>query len=87
MIDKTIANRGRLLEILGRLPDAELFPAHGNLVLVRFPSDARARALVEQLAQAGVRIKDVTGVAKLSGCVRISVGTDEDLDRLEAALA
>jgi histidinol-phosphate aminotransferase len=87
MIAKTIANRGRLIAILRGLPDAELFPAHGNLVLVRFPSDERARALVDQLADAGVRVKDVTGVAKLSGCLRISVGTDEDLDRLAAALA
>lgn len=86
MISKTIANRGRLIEILGRLADAELFPAHGNLVLVRFPSDERARGLLEQLADAGVRVKDVSSVPKLSGCLRISVGTDEDLDRLAAAL-
>ncbi|HVH97332.1 MAG TPA: histidinol dehydrogenase, partial [Enhygromyxa sp.] len=86
MIAKTIENRGRLLEILRRLPDAELFPAHGNLVLVRFPSDERARALVSQLGAAGVRVKDVTAVPKLAGCLRISVGTDEDLDRLAAAL-
>jgi histidinol-phosphate aminotransferase len=86
MIEKTIQNRGRLLEILGRLPDAELFPAHGNLVLVRFPSDERARALVGRLGAAGVRIKDVTGVPKLAGCLRITVGTDEDLERLSKAL-
>lgn len=86
MIAKTIQNRGRLLDILRRLPDAELFPAHGNLVLVRFPSDERARALVEQLGAAGVRVKDVSAVPKLAGCLRISVGTDEDLDRLAAAL-
>jgi histidinol-phosphate aminotransferase len=86
MIEKTIQNRGRLLEILGRLPDAELFPAHGNLVLVRFPSDERARALVGRLGAAGVRIKDVTGVPKLAGCLRITVGTDDDLERLSKAL-
>jgi len=86
MIAKTIQNRGRLIEILAQIPDAELFPAHGNLVLVRLPSDARAEALVAQLDAAGVRVKDVSRVAKLGGCVRISVGTDEDLARLADAL-
>jgi histidinol-phosphate aminotransferase len=86
MIAKTIVNRGRLIEVLRQLPDVELFPAHGNLVLIRLPDDARAQALVSQLDEAGVRVKDVSGVAKLSGCVRVSVGTDEDLERLAHAL-
>nr|WP_255216337.1 histidinol-phosphate transaminase [Pseudenhygromyxa sp. WMMC2535] len=86
MVAKTTANRRRLVEILRRLPDAELFPDHGNLVLVRFPSDARARGLRAALAQAGILVKDLTRVPMLSGCLRISVGTDEDLERLAAAL-
>ena len=86
MIAKTIANRDRLLAILAQLPDAELFPAHANLVLARFPSDTRARELVDRLAAAGVRVKDVSAVPLLQGCLRISVGTDDDLDRLADAL-
>jgi histidinol dehydrogenase len=86
MIATGIANRDRLVELLRRLPDAELFPAHANFVLVRFPSDTRALAVQEQLAAAGVRVKDVTGVAKLAGCLRVSVGTHEDLARLAQAL-
>jgi histidinol-phosphate/aromatic aminotransferase/cobyric acid decarboxylase-like protein len=86
MIAKTIANRSRLIELLRQLPGAQLFPAHGNLVLVRLPDDARAHALVSQLEEAGVRVKDVSRVAKLGGCVRVSVGTDEDLERLAHVL-
>ncbi len=87
MIATTVANRSRLVEQLQRLPDAYVFPDHGNLVLVRFPSDERARAIHSQLADAGVLVKDVTRVAKLHGCLRISVGTREDLDRLAGALS
>lgn len=87
MIAATIANRQRLVELLGRLPDAHVFPDHGNLVLVRFASDEHARAIQQRLADAGVLVKDVTRLAKLRGCLRISVGTCEDLDRLAAALA
>lgn len=86
LIAKTIENRGRLVELLARLPEVELFPAHANLVLVRFASDAAAYAVLERLGAAGVRVKDVTRVPKLSACLRISVGTDEDLERLAAAL-
>jgi histidinol dehydrogenase len=86
MVATAIANRGRLVELLRRLPDAEPFPAHANLVLVRFPNDARAKAVHEQLADAGVRVKDLTSVSKLHGCLRISVGTDDDLARLARAL-
>ena len=87
MIEATIANRHRLVELLRRLPDAHVFPDHGNLVLVRFASNEQARALQQQLADAGVLVKDVTRVAKLHACLRISVGTREDLDRLAAALS
>jgi histidinol-phosphate aminotransferase len=87
MITTTIANRRRLVELLGRLDDAHVFPDHGNLVLVRFPSDERARAVQQQLADAGVLVKDVTRVAKLHGCLRISVGTSADLERLAGALS
>jgi histidinol-phosphate aminotransferase len=86
MIATTIESRARLVRILEQLDDAELFPAHGNLVLVRFPSDARARELVTRLDGAGVRIKDVSAVPLLQGCLRISVGTQADLDRLAEAL-
>lgn len=86
LIATAIANRERLVALLRRLDDAELFPAHGNLVLVRFPSNERAQGLHAQLAEAGVLVKDLTAVPKLAGCLRISVGTNEDLERLAAAL-
>jgi histidinol-phosphate aminotransferase len=86
MIATAIQNRDRLVEILGKLPDAHVYPAHGNKVLVRLRDDARAQALVAGLADRDVRIKDVSGVPGLSGCVRVSVGTREELDLLERAL-
>ncbi len=86
MVATTIANRHRLVELLRRLPDAHVFPDHGNLVLVRFPSDERARQVRATLDQGGVLVKDVTRVPKLGGCLRISAGTGEDLDRFAAVL-
>jgi histidinol-phosphate aminotransferase len=86
MIAKAIVNRSRLEGILGRIRDARLYDARGNLVLCRLSDTKRARALVAQLADQGVRIKDVTKVPGLAGCIRVSIGTDEELDHLESAL-
>ena len=86
LIATTIANRVRLVELLTRLPGADVFDGHGNLVLVRFADDAAAHAIRDRLAAAGVRVKDLTRVPQLSACLRISVGTAEDLTRLADAL-
>ena len=87
MIARAIENRARLVEILGRLDDARVYPAHGNKVLVRLASNQAAKALVARLAEQQVRIKDVSKVPALEGCIRVSVGTSEELDLLEQALA
>lgn len=87
MITRAIDNRARLVEMLARLPDALVYPAHGNKVLVRLRDSERSQALVAALAAREIRIKDVSAAAGLAGCVRVSVGTREELDLLERALA
>lgn len=87
MIARTIANRARLVQILQRLPGAHVFPAHANLVLVRLDPPEQAPRIAEALAARGVLVKDASGIPRLSGCLRISVGTTQELDILEAELA
>jgi histidinol-phosphate/aromatic aminotransferase/cobyric acid decarboxylase-like protein len=36
--------------------------------------------------QYGILVRDVSSVPALQGCLRISVGTDEDMDAVELAL-
>jgi histidinol-phosphate/aromatic aminotransferase/cobyric acid decarboxylase-like protein len=87
MIARTIANRDRLVAILGRIPGAHVFPAHANLALVRLEPADDAPRLAAELARRGILVKDASGVPRLTGCLRVSVGTTEELDLLEAALA
>lgn len=87
MIARTIANRDRLVAILGRIPGARVFPAHANLALVRLATPDDAPRLTAELARRGILVKDASGVPRLSGCLRVSVGTTAELDLLEAALA
>jgi len=75
-----VAERARLAIALGR--SGEVFPSAANLLLVRF---ANARATWEKLAAAGVLVR-LFDAGPLAGCLRITVGTPAENDRLLAAL-
>jgi histidinol-phosphate/aromatic aminotransferase/cobyric acid decarboxylase-like protein len=87
MIRKTIANRDRLSAILTHLPQAQVLPSSGNLVLVRLPDRDRAQAVCQHLARHRILVKDVSSVPLLEGCLRVSIGSSADLDQLEQAVA
>lgn len=87
LVERTIHNRARLAAMLGRIPGAHVYPAHANLVLARVGGRGEASTLTAALAERGIRIKDLSDVPALAGCVRVSVGTSAELDLLERALA
>ena len=87
MIARTIEGRERLSRILMALRGATIYPSGANLVLVRLPESRTAASLAAYLSARGVVIKDVSSTPGLDRCVRISVGTEEELDKLGAVLA
>ena len=87
LVAQTLVNRERLVAILGRLPGAHVFPAHANIVLVRLDPAEEAPRLAAALAARDILVKDASGIPRLTGCLRVSVGTSTELDRLDAALA
>jgi histidinol-phosphate/aromatic aminotransferase/cobyric acid decarboxylase-like protein len=86
MVARTRANRARLARLLAAIPGATVFPSAANLVLCRLADDAAPAELCERLREVGVLLKDVSKIPGLERCIRASVGTDDDLDRLERAL-
>jgi histidinol-phosphate aminotransferase len=86
MVARTIQNRARLADMLAALSGAEVFDSAGNLVLVRFAQADEPRRLAAFLAERSVLVKDVSAIPALEACLRVSVGTSDDLDRLQAAL-
>lgn len=74
--------KARLKGILQALPGAELAPSDANFWLLRHP---RASDLHRALLQAGLRVRRFE-TGPLEGRLRISVGDDAQLDRLEAVL-
>ena len=83
-IARIIAERTRLGAALAALPHCtRVFPSQANFVLARFRDAARVLATART---AGFLLRDFSQSAPTAGCLRISVGTADQSDRLIAAL-
>ncbi|HZF26165.1 MAG TPA: histidinol-phosphate transaminase [Steroidobacteraceae bacterium] len=83
-VDLVVAERERMTAALGscRLI-AEVWPSAANFLLVRCTDAQRAfRAAVDH----GLLVRDLRGRAALADCLRITIGTPEQNDRLLNAL-
>lgn len=78
-----LARRDRLRELLETLPGALCYPSDANFILFRH---AQAQELHAALLRAGLRTRRF-GAGALESCLRISVGSAEQMERLEAVLA
>lgn len=85
MVERTLSNRRRLRAVFGAI-GARVYPSAANFVVARLSPAELAQNLRTHLANVGVLIKDLSGFPRLAGCIRASVGTDAELDRLEAGL-
>ena len=55
----------------------KVFPSHGNFLLVRFKDGP---AIFKAEAQRGVILRSFEDKPGLKNCIRISIGSDEELD-------
>ena len=78
------AQRERLQTALRAMPGVTAFPSEANMILVRVPDSARA---FEGLKARGVLVKYIAGLHPLlANCLRLTVGTPDENDRMLAAL-
>lgn len=82
-IDDIIAQRAVLADALANLPQVEVFPSEANYLLVRIP---HADSVWQQLYDRSVLVRDFSHSAGLTDCLRITVGTQQENERLVAAL-
>jgi histidinol-phosphate aminotransferase len=83
-IDNLLVGRQRLAAILAAAPRVrEVFPSAGNFLLVRCDD---AGAVYRRLLDAGIVVRDVSQQPLLADCLRVSVGSDADHERLRAML-
>ncbi len=80
-----VAERKELAERLARLPGAHVWPSQANFLLVRLPNAAVVRARLRD--EHSVLVRDFSYAKGLADCLRVTVGTHAENNRLMAALA
>jgi histidinol-phosphate aminotransferase len=83
-VRRIVAERERVFSELQTIAGVHPYPSQANFILIRL-WDGRARELKTALEQRGILIRYYSK-RDLSDCVRISIGTPEQNDRLLAAL-
>lgn len=84
MIQNILAQRRFLSEELSKLPRVErVYPSDANFLLVRFDN---AQAIMQALLDEKIIVRDRSKVTLCEGCLRITVGTDEENSALLESL-
>lgn len=81
-----VEQRGRLIDRLRALPGLTVYPSSANFVLIRCERHPAREVFRRLLDEHGILVRDVSGAAELAQCLRISVGTPEDVEAVGAAL-
>jgi histidinol-phosphate aminotransferase len=85
-IDRLNVLRGELQAELAKLPGVKVYPTRANFFLVELAA-ADPKAVFESVYQRGILIRDVTSYPRLSRCLRISVGSEDENRALVSAMA
>jgi histidinol-phosphate aminotransferase len=81
-----VAVRDRFTARLRELSGFTVFPSAANFVLIRCDALPAAEVFHRLLGDHGILVRDVSGAAELAQCLRISVGTEEDMAAVVEAL-
>jgi histidinol-phosphate aminotransferase len=83
-IDLMLSEKVRLDKELREIPGIKVYPSQSNFFLLDVP--VAPRVLFDDLYAQGILVRDVSSYPMLSKCLRISVGTPKENDRLLSAL-
>lgn len=83
-IEAVLKERDRLATELSRVPGLKVYPSEANFFTVEV--SVSPRLVFENLYGQGILIRDVSSYPMLSKCLRISVGTPDENNRLLSAL-
>ena len=86
LVGRVVATRDRIGPVLAAIPGVTVFPSAANFFLVRFERADPREVFRRLYEEDGILVRDVSAVPGLERCLRISVGTDEDMDAVATAL-
>ena len=85
-VAEIIATRDRTFARLRGMPALNVYPSAANFILVRCLTRPAREVFRRLLDEHGILVRDVSSAPDLAECLRISVGTPEDMDALVGAL-
>ncbi|MGH7516303.1 MAG: histidinol-phosphate transaminase [Gemmatimonadales bacterium] len=85
-IRSLVATRDRTVDRLRALRGIRVYPTAANFVLLRCQGVPARDVFRRLLDEHGILVRDVSSGSELQECLRISIGTEEDMDAVAAAL-
>ena len=85
-IQELVTIRERFLERLRLIRGMTAYPTAANFVLIRCRALPAPEVFQRLYQEFGILVRDVSGAPELSDCLRISIGTREDMDAVVQAL-
>lgn len=82
-IERIICERERLAAQIAKIPGISVFPSKTNFLLIQTSAFAK---LTEMLASAKIGVRDFSRTSGLTGCFRITVGSERENDAVLAIL-
>jgi histidinol-phosphate aminotransferase len=83
---EVIQTRDRFMAELRLVPGLTVYPSAANFVLFRCRSLPASDLFRRLLGEYGILVRDLSASAELAECLRVSIGTDEDMDAVLVAI-
>lgn len=84
-VARLVAERERVFAQLVALPGVHPYPSQANFILFSLDG-ASPRGIFDALRERGVLVRDVSSGKRLTGCLRVSIGTERENERFLVAL-
>ena len=83
-VQRIVGERERVVAAMRDVPRITVFPTRANFVTFR--AERNSKEIFEALFARGILVRDVSAYPRLANCLRISIGSLEQNDRMLAAL-
>ena len=85
-IGAVVEIRDRTAERLAAIPGLTVFPSAANFFLLRCHARPAKEVFHRLIEEHGILVRDVSGAPELRECLRITIGTPDDMDAVVAAV-
>jgi len=83
---RIVAIRDAFVPRLAAVPGITVYPSAANFVLIRCEGQPARQVFRRLLDDYGILVRDVSAATELAQCLRISIGTEEDMEAVLQAL-